>query len=180
MKYIIAFLLLLFLPLAVSAMTTEHSVISGEFQIDGIFYPDFIESGEAIGVQFILSDLNGVRVKDATVWVSLSQNGTTIFSSSDLVAEDGVTDLELFFPYAGEYKLVYRAIDARSKKEATMQKSIVVQPSPEQLLAAKEETQSRRSSNFNLAVLTLILGVFAGIILGHYRPTNKESSSTEE
>ena len=177
---LIAFSVLLS-PMTARASENEDVITDNGYNFTLTSFPDsgFI-AGESAQFTTHFSYENGNPVANGKVWVHLVQDNQVVFSSSDFRVENASVDFEYFFSNPGDYDLTIRLVDSRYDDEATLKKTLTVQDNPDQVAGAVEEVQSSRRSNFNLAVLTLIIGGLGGIILSRAIPLANNKTQVNE
>lgn len=175
-KIVLLFFFLLLAPVSVSAHLSGEAVTDNNYRIELGHLPlENIQPGENVSFTASMENLDGVGIMKTTAWIRVSLDDLILFSSTNFVTDDGTIDFSAAFEKSGVYDITVRIVDIEKEEEATGTFSLVV-GDPERPVPEAEIKQERKS-NFNLAVLTLALGVIAGILLARYRPV-KETKNT--
>jgi hypothetical protein len=114
-----------------------------------------------------MEDENAKPVFETSSWVRITRGDEILFSSSDLQTNDGTVDFEYNFPTLGEYEMTVRMIGKEEHQEANVTFPVQV-GDDEQAALDKLTKQERRTSNFNLAVLTLVIGFISGVLIARF------------
>jgi hypothetical protein len=150
-----------------------------QFEI-GHFPEDSLIAGQQAQFSTRFEYENGNAVNKGKIWIRLAKGDEIYFSSSDFQMEDATVDFGFIFPEPGEYELTMRLVDSWYGSEATIKKMITVEPNPANVAGVLVAEKTERKSNFNLAVLTFIMGGLGGIILSRAVPLSNGNGKKKQ
>jgi len=177
MKQLYCILIALFFlfPQASLAHIDGNALEDGDYRVElGSFPEEDLQPGETILFSTVMENLEAEPVYKTKAWVRISQNDQILFSSADFTTDDGTIDFEYLFPRHGQYEMTIRMINTSNDDEATV--TFPLQIGDESLVGELTETPvaQQKDSRFNLAALTLIIGLLSGVFIARYRPKVNE------
>ena len=148
-----------------------NAQVDGDYRIElGSFPESDLDPSKTIIFSAVMEDLDANPVYSTKAWIRISQENTILFSSADLETEDGTIDFEYKFPDNGTYEMMIRMINLENDDEATVTFPLEIGDLSLVGDLSEGSLAEQKGSRFNLAVLTLIIGLLVGVFLARYRP----------
>lgn len=158
-------------PNQVFAHAEGNAIEDGNYRVELSSFPEEdLQPFETIIFSVVLEDLEAEPIYETKAWVRISKNDQILFSSADLQTTDGTVDFEYLFPDHGDYEMTVRLVNLENEDEASVTFPLTIGDLSLVEEVTKEEQRIQRESNFNLSVLTLIIGLLSGVFLARYRP----------